>query len=112
MGKIVEVKTEAELAEALKTATGPVVLDFVDMEGCSYCQEESPRIEKLVASCRNVTVIRAYVTNPEIDKLANDWKVDALPTLYVASTPSELRPGVAREVENARAAMAFLKCKR
>ena len=110
MGKIVEVKTEAELAEALKSAIGPVVLDFISTS-CEVCEADEGDLKKLAKSCADVTVVKIDVDAASV--LTDKWGVQGTPSLFVAGSAAEARPGAAKEVDWASDAAKLLrKCKR
>ncbi|MFA6094223.1 MAG: thioredoxin domain-containing protein [Elusimicrobiota bacterium] len=114
-GKLFDATTPEEVTKMLAEATGPVVLDFVE-EGCGFCEEEKPEVEKLAKDCSGVTIIRVDpVKHPGLDGLTDQYLTgpDAgFPTLFVANKGSDMKPGEAVQVDDAAALRKRLKCPR
>lgn len=109
-GKVIKVSTIEEYEAAKKSAEGPVVLEFVAKD-CGFCEDEIPKVDKLVNECANITVIRADAD--ALTKLADDeFKIDGTPTLLYAKKASDLEPGKAKELPNSDALRRKLKCAR
>ena len=106
MGKTVEVKDEAGLAAALKNAPGPIVIDFVS-KSCDACEADEPDLKKLAKSCADVTVVKIDVDAASV--LADKWGVQGTPSLFIAQSAAEARPGAAKEVDWASDAAKLLK---
>lgn len=108
---IQEPKTKAEFDELLKSAKGPVVVDFT-AEGCGMCDPAA--LEKLANDCKgNATVIRVETTKGFGSKLADEYNVEGTPTTLVADTAAQFTPDEAVEVDpESKAVRRKLKCSR
>lgn len=105
----ITVTTEAEFQAALSKAPGQVLVDF-SMEGCGACEDEAPKVQKLVEQCNNVTVIKVDVD--QLSALADKFKVEGTPTLMYAATGADMTPEKAEEMADASAARRRIKCAR
>lgn len=104
-----EASSVAEFEKLVGEAKGPVVLDLVT-EGCGFCEEAKPVVDKLAKGC-DVTVIR--VDGEKVPELAERFNVEGFPTTLFAQTPAELTPGKAEEVDPTDASFKRrLKCAR
>lgn len=93
--KTLEATSMAEFETLMKAAPGPVVLDLVT-EGCGFCEESKPVVDKLAKGC-DVTVIR--VDGEKVPELADKFKVEGFPTTLFAPTAADLTPEAAEEVD-------------
>ena len=117
MGKIIEVKSEAEYSKALAEARGQVVVEFIQKD-CGFCEDEVPRINKLVEKCpESVTVIRADVD--DLPQVAWDGFLGpegGTPTLYLGTSEqlANMTPEKAKqfELDDSTALKRRLKCGR
>ena len=109
-GRVVVVKTKEEYDAAVKSAAGPVALEFI-AQGCDYCEEEKPEVDKLAATCSTpVTIIRADID--DFQELADEYQCEGTPTIYFAKKAEDLVPGKAKELDDAAALKRRLKCAR
>lgn len=105
----VEATSVAEFEKLVGAAKGPVVLDLVT-EGCGFCEDSKPVVDKLAKGC-DVTVIR--VDGEKVPELADRFKVEGFPTTLFAPTSAEMTPEKAEEVDPADAGFKRrLKCAR
>lgn len=107
--RVVLAKSEEEFNKAVAAAPGAVVADF-GMEGCGACEESAPELDKLVAECNDVTVVRVDVD--DAPELADKFKVEAMPTFFYADKAALMVPGTAKELEDVKEVRRTIKCAR
>ena len=82
------------------------MLDFY-ATGCEACEADEGDLKKLAKSCADVTVVKIDVDAASV--LADKWGVQGTPSLFVAQSAAEARPGAAKEVDWASDAAKLLK---
>lgn len=109
--RVRDITSASELEQALKSVSGPVVVDFIQ-EGCGAC---SPlELEELAARCAETpaSFFRVDVTKDQsLEKLAQDFGVEGTPTTMFAKTAKAWSSGSAEEIDpTSPAAARKLKC--
>ena len=109
--RVRDITTAAELEQALKSVSGPVVVDFVQAD-CGAC---SPiELEELAARCAQTPAafFRVDVTKDQsLEKLAQDFGVEGTPTTMFAKTAKAWSTGSAEEIDPTSPSTARkLKC--
>lgn len=107
--RVVEVTNEQGFNEVLRTAPGPVLVDFTQ-DDCPACEGEGEKLESL-AQCANVTVVHVK-DSTDTDALFEKFGVEGTPTLLYAKTSNEMTPEKAKEVEPDEKLRRKLKCAR
>lgn len=109
--RVRDISSASELEAALKTVTGPVVVDFVQ-EGCGACSPAE--LEELANRCAQTPAafFRVDVTkDTSLEKLAQDFEVEGTPTTMFAKSAKAWASGAAEEIDPASPAAARkLKC--
>lgn len=108
MSKIIDVKSKEQFEAALKEAKGRVVIGF-SSEGCPACAADASKLKK-IASCENTTVLR--IDADMASDVADDWKVQETPSVFVAENADAAKPGKAKEYAWAEDVLKALKCER
>ena len=115
---IFTVRSKEELDKLRPTLHGPVVLEFVDEKNCDACIEDAPKVEQFVKSCgTEATLVKVPIDltgngNSPGDKLADEFRADALPGLFVAQSGADLTPEKAKAVDDSSGLKKLIKCSR
>lgn len=107
------VKSKEELDQLLQTATGPVLIDFIQPD-CGHCVDETPAFERLRDDCKDSGAVIARVNVEEGfgAELADKLKVTGTPTSLFAKSAQDFLGGNVEEVADLDSSKArrAMKC--